>query len=98
MCAVNSIQSAEQSKKTLAFFLLGAMAETSLETLSGQASSLMQVRRYWPACDLWMFPDVCTGVSGFPPLSYFGVATEGVSSTARFIHALEHFSLIPVWL
>lgn len=44
--AVNSTctQSAEQSKKTLAFFLLGAMAETSLETLSGQASSLMQVQ------------------------------------------------------
>lgn len=39
-------QSAEQNKKTLAFFLLGAMAETSLKSLSGQASSLMQVR-YW---------------------------------------------------
>ncbi|CAM9279367.1 unnamed protein product, partial [Hapterophycus canaliculatus] len=36
-------QSAEQSKKTLAFFLLGAMAETSLESLSGQSSSLMQM-------------------------------------------------------
>lgn len=36
-------QSADQNKKTLAFFLLGAMAETSLESLSGQASSLMQV-------------------------------------------------------
>ncbi|CAM9453902.1 unnamed protein product [Ectocarpus sp. 13 AM-2016] len=40
---IYTAQSAEQSKKTLAFFLLGAMAETSSETLSGQASSLMQM-------------------------------------------------------
>eukprot|EP00752_Nemacystus_decipiens_P011318 g10058.t1 len=40
---VYTAQSAEQNKKTLAFFLLGAMAETSLESLSGQASSLMEM-------------------------------------------------------